>query len=297
MFIKIIIGIIGVIIIIEIIEYIIKKIRKYKKEINFNEFDDLEKIKQEQNDEQHMKNELKELQKLMEENELQKIKNRKKQKNIIDIIDKGIKDRKKRKKTRILEEFEPDLEQYKIYEGSEIVELNEDNEKFNLDLFKKWCSGIFLCIEMGHQKELETIKTSIISSMYNILIKNINEFAQDGLKLERDEIFIEDIKLLDYGKYTDREEIKILIKSQMKEYIMNVKNKRVIRGSKRKVKQKNVIMTFRRKREELEKEGFLSNCPNCGAAISQIEFGKCQYCESIILPIRYNWVLVKFEMV
>ena len=48
---------------------------------------------------------------------------------------------------------------------------------------------------------------------------------------------------------------------------------------------------------ELEKEGFLSNCPNCGAAISQIEFGKCQYCESIILPIRYNWVLVKFEMV
>ena len=31
----------------------------------------------------------------------------------------------------------------------------------------------------------------------------------------------EDIKLIDYGKKTNKEEIQILIKSQMKEYIMN----------------------------------------------------------------------------
>lgn len=56
-------------------------------------------------------------------------------------------------------------------------------------------------------------------------------------------------------------------------------------------------MTFHKKNDHLEQEGFLGSCPNCGAPISQIEFGKCKYCGTVVVPIRYNWVLVKFETI
>ena len=117
------------------------------------------------------------------------------------------------------------------------------------------------------------------------------------MKLQREDILIEETKLLDYGKHTNKEEMKILIKAQMKEYIMNIQNKKVIRGSKNKIKEKNIIMTFHKKNDHLEQEGFLGSCPNCGAPISQIEFGKCKYCGTVVVPIRYNWVLVKFETI
>ena len=133
--------------------------------------------------------------------------------------------------------------------------------------------------------------------MYNRLIKNANELNKDGLKLQREEIFIEEIKLIDYGKNIRKEEIKIFIKAQMKEYIKKIKNEKVVRGSREKIKEKNIIMTFHKKREDLEQEGFIESCENCGASISQTEFGKCKYCESIVLPIRYNWVLVKFQII
>ena len=324
----------GVICTIIIIKVIINKIKNNKeKEINFNEFDDLEKIKFEKHDKQHLENEWKEMRKIREEKKYyQQMKREKKKRreekenfrkekeiktstqqemddlidavafindsivNTVEAINKKIEDKEKREDTKILEIFEPDMEN-KIYEGSEVGEMKENNDNFNIDLFKKWSEGIFLCIEIGQPQELEIIKNSMLSKMYYTLLKNINELRKDKLKLQREDILIKETKLLDYGTYTNKEEVKVLIRAQMKEYIMNIERKKVIRGSKDKVKEKNVIMTFHKKNNNLEQEGFVSNCQNCGAPISQIEFGKCKYCDTIVLPIRYNWVLVKFETI
>ena len=70
----------------------------------------------------------------------------------------------------------------------------------------------------------------------------------------------------------------------------------VIRGSKDKIYKKSVIMTFLKKNIE-EGEGIIHNCPNCGSEVQQTEFGKCPYCRTLIVPIRYNWTLIKFETV
>ena len=331
-----IIGILlGVICVLIIAKLIINKIKENKeKEIDFNEFDDIEKIKLTKHDKQHMENEWKALQKVKLEQEyyqqMKKEKEREKQRkkeklkqerrikdpkeqemdnlidtvnfindsivNTVEAINKKIEDKEKREDTKILEDFEPDMK-HKIYEGAEINEIKENDDNFNIDLFKKWSEGIFLCIEIGQPQELEIIKNSILSNMYHRLIKNINKLKQDNLKLQREDILIEETKLLDYGKHTNKEEMKILIKAQMKEYIMNIQNKKVIRESKNKIKEKNIIMTFHKKNDHLEQEGFLGSCPNCGAPISQIEFGKCKYCGTVVVPIRYNWVLVKFETI
>lgn len=309
-----------------------KENNKDEKEISFNEFDDLEKIQQKKRDRKHIENENKALERIMREQEqyrmvqeekrmreeerLTKLRNRitsdeeqiangmidsvnivgEAINDTISSINKMVEDKEKRKKTKILDNFEADTEN-KIYEGSEINEISENYSNFNLELFKKWSKGIFLCIEIGEQEELEIIKDLILPEMYNMLIKNANKLKQDGLKLQREEIYIEEIKLIDYGKKINKEEIKILIKSQMKEYIMNIKNKKAVRGSKNRIKEKNILMTFHKKIDKLEEEGFVQNCQNCGAPIAQVEFGRCKYCESIVLPIRYNWTLVKFQTI
>ena len=97
-------------------------------------------------------------------------------------------------------------------------------------------------------------------------------------------------KEINFNEFDDLEKIKF--EKHDKQHLENEwKEMRKIR------EEKNVIMTFHKKNNDLEQEGFLSNCQNCGAPISQIEFGKCKYCDSAVLPIRYNWVLVKFETI
>ena len=205
-----IIGILlGVICVLIIAKLIINKIKENKeKEIDFNEFDDLEKIKLTKHDKQHMENEWKALQKVKREQEyyqqMKKEKERERQRkkeklkqerrikapkeqemdnlidtvtfindsivNTVEAINKKIEDKEKREDTKILEDFEPDMK-HKIYEGAEINEIKENDDNFNIDLFKKWSEGIFLCIEIGQPQELEIIKNSILSNMYHRLIK------------------------------------------------------------------------------------------------------------------------------
>ena len=80
----------------------------------------------------------------------------------------------------------------------------------------------------------------------------------------------------------------------MKEYIVQKETEKVIRGNAKKICDKNIIMTFI-KRNVNDKEGFLTNCPNCGAETTQTTLGRCKYCDTLVFPIRYNWTLTKFE--
>ena len=100
----------------------------------------------------------------------------------------------------------------------------------------------------------------------------------------------------DFYSLTYRYSGKILVEAKMKEYILNTTTKMVIRGSDKKLYDKKIVMTFS-KRNLHAKEGFVTNCPNCNAESTQVEFGKCKYCDTLVFPIRYNWTLVKFETI
>ena len=80
----------------------------------------------------------------------------------------------------------------------------------------------------------------------------------------------------------------------MKEYIIRKSNNEILKGNNKKIYNKKIIMSFIKQNRE-DTEGIIRNCPNCGAEVSQTEFGKCRYCSTLIFPIRYNWTLTKFE--
>lgn len=273
------------IIIIVVIYGIWRKIRAMKQEkerknqLTFNEFDDIEKIEQ------------KDLEREQLENEWQKIEESYAVK--YSILDSDIAE-KDMKSIKIMDALKVDEEEIK--DGSAISAILKEENKFDVDLFKKWCVNIFEYMQLGQEKELEQIKSSLEEDLYNRKINQLKNFKKDHLELRREDIVIEEIKILDYAKWSDKEEIQVFIETKMKEYIINKDTNKILRGNNEKINEKSFIMTFRKKDGE-KQVGFVRNCQNCGAAIEDTEFDRCSYCGSLVNPIRYNWKLIKFNVV
>lgn len=283
------------IIVLPIIIRLIKE-NKRLKEINFDEFDDIDKIKQqEEKEKQEMKYEYKVLKKVYNDSFQDRNGNGIKEITISDMIkaQKNVKEAKEQLYNfKMLDSVEVDNEN--VPEGISIDALRENGNNFDINLFKKWSRQIFGCIKMGTEEQLNIVKNFMTEELYDRLMHQIKQFEKDDLEFITEDLLIEELNLLDYGKGMAKEEIKILVKAKMKEYIVQKSTDKVIRGNKNKFYEKKIVMTFLKQNSE-NKEGLLKNCPNCGAEVSQTELGKCRYCATLIFPIRYNWTLIKFE--
>ena len=252
----------GLIIAIVIIGYIWKKvisphIKEYKrrKKLNFSEYDELHKIEQDLAENEQLENELNITQK---------------------------------------KQFEDDSED-EILESLPISRIEKEDNSFDAELFKKWSKNIFLYLQLGNKKDLKQIKHSVEEQLIERRIELLSDFERDNIELKREKLLVKEIKILDYAKWMDKSQIKVYIRARLKEYIIHKETQKILRGNKRKVYEKNFIMTFQRI-DSNEQEGFINNCQSCGATIADTEFGKCQYCGSLVNPIRYNWKLIKYEV-
>ena len=252
----------GLIIAIVIIGYLWKKvisphIKEYKRrnKLSFNEYDELHKIEQDFAENEQLENELNITQK---------------------------------------KQFEHDSED-KILESLPISRIEQEDNSFDAELFKKWSKNIFLYLQLGNEKDLKQIKRSVEEQLIERRIELLSDFERDNIELKREKLLVKEIKILDYAKWMDKSQIKVYISARLKEYIIHKETQKILRGNKRKVYEKNFIMTFQKKDSD-EQEGFINNCPSCGATIADTEFGKCQYCGSLVNPIRYNWKLIKYEV-
>lgn len=279
-----------------IIGAIINKImqKKKKEQIKFDEFDDIQKIKQqEMKEKQEMEYESEVLNQVYEDTY-----NNSNESNLYDIMKAHLNAQKE------VEKAKEDLYNFKVLdsveveeddtEGNQISKLKENGYDFDIELFKKWSRQIFGCIKLGTEEQLEVVKNFISEELYDKLEYQRMQFAKDGLEFVTEDLLIEKCKLYDYGKSMSKEELKILINASMKEYIIQKSTNEIIRGSNSNSYNKNIIMTFTKQNIE-DKEGLVHNCPNCGVEVAQTKLGKCNNCNTLVLPIRYNWTLTKFE--
>ena len=181
-----------------------------------------------------------------------------------------------------------------VTEGNQISALRENGNNFETDLFKKWSLEIFKCIKSKNEEVLEAVKNFMTEELYSKLLYQRKQFAKDGLEFITEDIRIQKCVLYDYSRSMSKEELKVRIDVAMKEYIIRKSDDTVVRGDREKSYNKNIIMTFTKRNVE-GYEGLLHNCPNCGAEVSQTEFGRCSHCNTLIFPIRYNWTLTNYE--
>lgn len=232
-------------------------IKHYKKKqgLKFNEYEDFQKIKQYEEENEQLENELEKTQK----------------KNLIKDTNE------------------------EVLDNVQISSIKKDDNSFNADLFKKWSRNIFTYLQLGKEEELKQIRSSISDTFYERKIQMLKDFERDNLELKRENLVIEEIKILDYSKWMDKAQIRVFIKAKLKEYIINNVTQKIIKGNNRRSSERGFILTFQ-KNDVDQQAGFVTNCPSCGASISNTEFGTCQYCGSLVNPIRYNWKLIKYEV-
>lgn len=257
----------------EIISALSKLIRKQK--FKFNDFEDYNQVKQNESEREQLENEWE----FIEESYSQKY-NKKKVKN-------------KMKSIKLIDTFE--ASENEIKDGISVKKLLEENNDFDMNLFKKWGSNLFEYIQLGNVEEIKLIKNSMSEVLFDKKIIQLQNFERDNIDLKRDDLLIEDVKLIDYSSGSGKSLIKMYIKTRLKEYIINKKNNRVIRGNKRVLTDRNYILTFQKINSD-EVEGFIGNCSKCGGLVSENEFCRCTYCGNLVNPIRYNWILVKMEL-
>lgn len=268
----------------------IKKITK--KEVKFDEFDDVEKvIKQEKHEKEQLLTDWEVLNSVSEEayRRASIIDTRQAYREARIQVEKAQKDIKN---FRFLDSVK--VEEDTIHESNILTDMKDNGNNFDAELFKKWCKEILKCIKSGTDEELEAVKYFMTEEMYNKLLFQRKKFEKDGLDFVTEEFVITDCSLLEYGNWLEKEEIKVSVKCKAKEYIIQKSTNRIIRGDNKKFYEKEIVMTFL-KQNMKDKEGFITNCPNCGAETIQTALGKCRYCDTLVFPIRYNWSLIKFE--
>ena len=188
-----------------------------------------------------------------------------------------------------------DVDEEGVNEGTPIHNLKENGNNIEIELFKRWARGIFGCIKIGTEQQLKVVKDFMTDDLYSKFYMQAKAFEKDGIRFVTEELIVNKCAIYDYGRSLDKEEIKVLIDANMKEYIMNIQDQKVLRGSKDNYSNKRVLMTFQKKESDEPEGATMKNCPNCGSPISKIALGKCGSCGTVLLPIRYNWTLTKFE--
>ena len=182
----------------------------------------------------------------------------------------------------------------KIYESIHISKIAENSKNFNADLFKKWSKEIFEALQLGSLEDKKLIKDFVLEELFDTIFNQEQQLENDNLKYIQEDFTINSLDLFDYSKSLNKEEIQILIKTTLREYIIDTKSKEILRGNK-KLKDKKYLMTFKKRSDIpviIEK-----NCPNCGGIISSLDFTRCKYCGSLIFPVRYEWILTKLEII
>jgi len=184
-----------------------------------------------------------------------------------------------------------------IKEGNTESLIRENNDTFDAEVFKTWGIQLFGYLQTATAEDIVNIKPVVGNSIYANKKNQLDLFKRDGIELKKDELFINEAKLLDYFRDTKYEYIQMYVDMVCYEYIEHLATKKVIKGDKHMKKRKYYIATFKKRREDKDFGSMHeTNCPNCGSALTDVFFGKCEYCGTIVTTIRHSWKLEKLEL-
>jgi hypothetical protein len=139
----------------------------------------------------------------------------------------------------------------------------------------------------------DDLKKYLSNELYNTYIMQL-----DALKLKHGQNIMENITLIDSGVLTinlkgNREEVRMMLEIEMKDYVIDTKTNKVTRGDNRVTNHIKYEITLER---IVDSKG-VKFCPNCGAELKKGGTERCSYCASIIVNNSEEFVMTKKENV
>ena len=167
---------------------------------------------------------------------------------------------------------------------------------FNKEVFMSWARTLFIKLqEAWTARDWETIRTFESVELFEQHKKQLQGYIDNHQINVMERIAVLSVELAQFTQSGDKDMLTVILKSRMNDYIIDDRDKKLLKGD----KSKNIYGTYRlvfvRKTGVKTKAGTAevnkTNCPNCGAPTTITSSGKCPYCGSVITTGEHDWVL------
>ena len=189
-------------------------------------------------------------------------------------------------------------------ENAKSVEANVKaiDPLFNKEDMESWSKDVFIKLQNAWTKrDWSIIRPFETNELFEQHSAQLQEYIDNNKINVMERISVTYARLYNFKQTGDKDVLEIVIKSCMKDYIIDATTKEVLEGNKTTDRINRYKLTFIRKTGVLTKEGkkghSTTNCPNCGAPTQITSAGKCEYCGSIITTGEHDWVLSNLERI
>ncbi len=180
--------------------------------------------------------------------------------------------------------------------------IQQKDPAFTAPDFISFAKQVYMDIQDAWEKrDLEPVRAVLHQNLYQQTQRQIEQKIADGIVNYLERISINTAYLTSYRRDAEYEYLTIYLAASMIDYQVREATGEIVYGNKETRWNMYYKMTFMRTagsttRSAQEKdEGMM--CPNCGAPLQGTSFGKCAYCDSVILTGVYDWVLSGFGVI
>lgn len=177
--------------------------------------------------------------------------------------------------------------------------IKKYDEDFSKDKFLSWASELFVKMqETWTTGDWNAIRIYETNELYEQHSQQLKGYTDRNLANVMEDISVQSIRLADYNQNGDKEVITIVLKSKMRDYIINKTTGNIVKGDKTIFRYGMYKMEFIRKTGVKTSDSINTvQCPNCGAETQITVSGKCEYCGSILTTGEHNWALSNLERI
>lgn len=177
--------------------------------------------------------------------------------------------------------------------------IKESDPDFDSGEFLKWCKQSFISYWQAHtNSDMEPVRTYIKEELFN----REQSLLEMNIKNHRNEIFRIGISgdpyINRYERDASYEYIIVYMNCLYRHYVLDTtRNSNIpIEGDNTKEEKSMFQMVFMRRfgfdQKTKIKNGVQTiTCPSCGADVTVLSAGKCQFCGNVIKSSEFSWVL------
>ena len=177
--------------------------------------------------------------------------------------------------------------------------IKETDPNFTASDFLSFARQVYMDIQDAWEKrDLEPVRAVLHQNLYQQTQRQIEQKLADGIVNHLERISINTAYLTSFIRDEEYEYLNVYLSASMIDYQVKEATGQILYGNKDARWNMFYKMTFMRTRgaatrsAEEKAEGIM--CPNCGAPMKGTSFGKCAYCDSVVLTGVYDWVLSAF---
>ena len=177
--------------------------------------------------------------------------------------------------------------------------IQKTDPAFTAPDFQTFGKQVFMDIQNAWMKrDLEPVRAVLHQNLYQQTQRQVERKIADGIVNHLEMIGVNTTYLTSYRQDAEYEYLSMYLAASMIDYQVKEATGQILFGDKTTRWNLFYKMTFMRTkgsktRSAKEKDQGIM-CPNCGAPLKGTSFGKCAYCDSVVLTGIYDWVLSDF---